>query len=205
MKLFALRNMFVSERRGRLFIVSGPSGVGKTTVVTKFLHDYGKKCQIERVVTYTTKKPRDTELDGRDYYFISQEEFVEKIEEGFFLEWSGEYGAYYGTQASILKKLDMGVSQILVIDRTGAQQIIKQYSQACLIWLSVSSLLELKRRLVERKTESNDQINQRLLRSKKEVEEEKTNSIYKFNIVNDCLKSAVLRLFSVISSHNRCL
>ena len=67
--------MFVSERQGNLFIVSGPSGVGKTTVVTKFLHDYGEQCNIERAVTYTTKKPRDIEANGQDYHFITQEEF----------------------------------------------------------------------------------------------------------------------------------
>ena len=78
---------------GKIFVVSAPSGAGKTTLVTELISRYPGK--LERVVTYTTRQPRYNEIDGVDYYFISVKEFEEKIAQGFFIEWSTAYGTYY--------------------------------------------------------------------------------------------------------------
>lgn len=184
---------------GTLFIVSGPSGVGKTTVVTEFLYQYKKDYKVNRVVTYTTKAPRSTEVNGVDYHFITQVEFELKIKDGFFLEWSGEYGACYGTPAHVINDLDSGESYILVIDRLGAAQIIEKYPQVVLIWIQVSSMDMLLDRLNRRKTDSFDQIQTRLFLAKKEIEQESHSPMYHYYIVNDDLKDSIQRLFAIIA------
>lgn len=188
----------MNKHQGKLFIVSGPSGVGKTTLVTKFLHQYQNSYNVSRVVTYTTKQPRLIEVNGVDYHFITQSEFEDKIKAGFFLEWSGEYGAFYGTPLYIIDDLALGASKILIIDRVGAAQIVKKYSQAVLVWIEVSSHVVLSSRLMGRKTESCDQVQARLLLAQKEIEQEKKQPMYHHYIDNDELESAVQRLFDVI-------
>lgn len=190
----------VKQEQGKLFIVSGPSGVGKTTVVTEFLRQYGCDYEISRVVTYTTKSPRVTEVDGVDYHFIHQAEFERKVKDGFFLEWSGEYGACYGTPAHILKDIAQGFSYVLIIDRVGAAQIIKKYAAAILIWVQVSSMNLLSERLKSRKTESFEQIQTRLFLAKKEIEQELQLSMYHYHVDNNDLKVAVQALSEVVLS-----
>ena len=193
------RILLVKQELGTLFIVSGPSGVGKTTAVTKFLQQHGKDYEVSRVVTYTTKTPRVTEVQGLDYHFITQAEFERKISDGFFLEWSGEYGACYGTPAHIMKELAHGKSFILIIDRIGAAQIIKNHPRAVLVWIQISSMDVLADRLASRKTDSLEQIQIRLLLAKKEIEQESHLPMYHYHVVNDDLKLAVQGLFSVIT------
>ena len=188
----------MKKERGTLFIVSGPSGVGKTTVVTEFLHRYGKEYDIDRVVTYTTKAPRLTEVDGVDYHFITVLEFEQKVKEGFFLEWSGEYGAYYGTPMYAVDGLVTGKSCILVIDRLGAAQIIKKYPHTILIWVKLSSMSLLENRLKSRKTDSFGQIQARLLLAQKEIDQELKFPLYRYYLMNDDLEVAIQGLFLVV-------
>lgn len=188
----------MKQEQGALFIVSGPSGVGKTTAVTKFLQQYDKDYKVSRMVTYTTKTPRSTEVDGVDYHFISQSEFERKILDGFFLEWSGEYGACYGTPAHVLRDIATGESFILVIDRLGAAQIVEKYPRAVLIWIQVSSVDMLSIRLASRKTDSIDQIQTRLFLAKKEIEQETHFPMYHYHVMNDDLSVAVEGLSAVV-------
>jgi guanylate kinase len=187
----------MNNQQGVLFVVSGPSGVGKTTLVNLFLQTYEKQMVVERVVTYTTRALRPGDVHGVDYYFISQDEFVEKIAEGFFLEWSNAYGAYYGTPRTVLDKIALGVSQIVVIDRAGAQSIINVHDKAILILIAVSSMQILSDRLFSRNSESSEQIQRRLFLAKKEIDEEEQNSLYHYTVVNDCLKTALQSLFGL--------
>ncbi len=188
----------MKQEQGTLFIVSGPSGVGKTTVVTEFLRQCHQDYRVSRMVTYTTKSPRRTEVDGVDYHFITQSEFERKITDGFFLEWSGEYGAYYGTPLYVIKDVEVGNSYILVIDRLGAAQIVEKYPQAVLIWVQVSSLDVLSDRLVRRKTDSLDQIQTRLLLAKKEIDQESHSPMYGYHVDNDDLSTAVEGLSAIV-------
>ncbi len=188
----------MEQQQGALFIVSGPSGVGKTTVVTEFLRQYGQDYQVSRMVTYTTKVPRSTEIHGADYHFITQAEFERKVADDFFLEWSGEYGACYGTPAHVVRDVIEGKSFILVIDRVGAAQVIEKYPHVVLIWIQVSSADMLSDRLKSRKTESFDQIQTRLFLAKKEIEQESHDPMYHYHIMNDELKSAVEGVSSII-------
>jgi guanylate kinase len=192
------RNLSVKQERGVLFIVSGPSGVGKTTVVTECLRQYSDAYQVSRMVTYTTKTPRSTEVDGVDYHFITQSEFERKIADDFFLEWSGEYGACYGTPAHVIKDIATGASYILVIDRLGAAQVVEKYPYAVLIWIQVSSVGVLSDRLKSRKTDSDDQIQARLFLAEKEIEQEAHFPVYHYHVMNDELKTAVEVVSAII-------
>jgi len=185
----------MKQEIGSLFVVSGPSGVGKTTMVTEFLKKHKELLLIDRVVTYTTKHPRAREIDGFDYHFINQDEFESKIEDEFFLEWSGEYGACYGTPAYIIDKLSYGYSYILIIDRSGAQEILKVYPQSILILLEIESLADLSERLYKRNAESDEQIERRLVLAKKEIEQEVVSPLYHYKIINNNFENA-LKAFS---------
>ena len=191
----------MQTQQGKLFIVSGPSGVGKTTLVTKFLQQSRHLFNIDRVVTYTTKQPRSTEIEGTDYHFVMQSDFDAKVESGFFLEQSGEYGASYGTPIHIMYDISLGASKILVIDRLGAAQILAKHPQAILVWVQVSSLDILSTRLSRRNTESSVQIKARLALAEKEIEQEKISPLYHHYIENDQLKVAIQKLFDIIALH----
>lgn len=186
------------QNQGALFVVSGPSGVGKTTVVTEFLRQYQDQYHIKRAITYTTKHPRSTEAHGIDYHFVAQAEFERKVADNFFLEWSGEYGACYGTPSSILNDIAQGVSYILVIDRVGAEQILKKYPDVILIWLYVSSVDILSERLNQRKTETLQVIQKRLALAEKEINQELFVPLYDYHVANDDLSSAVHVIADII-------
>lgn len=183
---------------GKLFIVSGPSGVGKTTLVKAIITRLYPTYPIERIVTYTSKKMRLGEKEAQDYYFISHSEFEGKITQGFFLEWSTAYNAYYGSPRSILGDLSRGKSCILIIDRIGAQKIVAHVKDPVLIWLTVSCLDILRDRLYMRGTENDEKIARRLERAKIEIEDEQNKPFYKYYVCNDDFKKAVVMLEEII-------
>jgi len=189
----------MNKHQGELFIVSGSSGVGKTTLVSEFLQQYQNQYQLSQVVTYTTRSPRLHDVNGVDYHFISQDEFEYKVKTGFFLEWSGEYGAYYGTPSNILNELAAGESKILVIDRVGAAQIVEKYSHAILVWIQVSDLSVLALRLKGRNSETQEQVQKRLSLAMKETEEELNAPMYHYYINNDELDSAICNLLELVT------
>lgn len=178
---------------GKLFIISAPSGAGKTTLVNEVLGRLGPKYPIDRVITYTSRAVRSGEEPGKDYHFLSPEAFKRKVDEGFFLEWSGEYDHYYGTPHHTLNDLEQGLSRVLVIDRAGAQALLEiaQDPSPTLregvvpIWIYTSDLVELKRRLLARGKNTNEQIERRLELAQKEVEKEREKPLYKHRILND--------------------
>lgn len=183
---------------GKLFIVSAPSGAGKTSLVQSALEHLQGQCPIERVISYTTKSPRAGEKHGHDYYFITQEEFLKKIEAGFFIEYSTAYGHYYGTPRSIVDDLVFGRSYILVIDRAGAKQIKLKTDQIVLIWINIESIETLEKRLLLRNTEDKNQLKQRLLLAHKELLEEKDEKFYEHHILNNVFEAALQELVLVI-------
>lgn len=191
----------MKKQQGKLFIVSGPSGVGKTTVVTKFLEQCRHLFNIDRVITFTTKQPRSTEVHGIDYHFVGQQDFDAKAQEGFFLEKSGEYGASYGTPIHIMYELPYGSSKILVIDRVGAAQIMKKHPDVVLVWVEVSSLSILVDRLSKRNTESVEQVKSRLSLAEKEIEAERSAPMYHHYIQNDSLDEAIAKLLDIVTLH----
>ncbi len=183
---------------GKLFIISAPSGAGKTTLIQALIDRYGLNYDLERVVTYTSKKPRPSEQHGTDYYFVSLQEFQAKIEQGFFLEWSGAYEAYYGSPRHLIDQLARGKSFLLIIDRVGAELALKAHPDAIPIWIYTHTINKLRERLVARNTESLEQIERRLERARTEIFEEISIPLYKYHVLNHDFEIALERLFTII-------
>lgn len=181
--------------RGILFVVSGPSGVGKNTVLNGLL----TQCpHLHYSISATTRQPRSGETDGVNYFFHTIESFKAGIEQGAFLEWAEIYGQYYGTpRNSVEKWLTRGDHVILDIDIQGAAQIRQNYPEAVLIFLYPPSLEELKRRLIQRKTESEAAIQKRLAYVETELASV-TN--YDYVVVNDQITQACQRVSAIITA-----
>jgi len=183
---------------GKLFIISAPSGAGKTSLVEAVLGRLGWCYPLKKIVTYTCKKPRPNEKEGQDYHFICEKEFKAKIEQGFFIEWSEAYGCYYGSPRSIIDAVEQGFSYILVIDRIGAEKIVDKYKKAVLIWIYTKNLEVLRERLELRDTENDDQIQCRISCARKEIAQELEVPIYNYHILNNDFERALRKLEQII-------
>lgn len=175
---------------GKLFIVSAPSGAGKTSLVDEILTRLPSKYTIDRLITYTSREIRPGEYQGVDFFYVSQKDFEKRVREGFFIEWSKEYEHYYGSPLSVKNELEIGKSKILVIDRNGAKQVLKQISDAVTIWITVSSIDVLRDRLLGRGLNSLDQIEKRIKLANIELKQEEKNGFYKYHILNDNFSEA---------------
>lgn len=183
---------------GKLFIISAPSGAGKSILVTTVIERIRWYYPIARVITYTSKSARPNERDGQDYYFISEGEFKHKIEHGFFMEWSTAYNYYYGSPRAVINEVEHGHSYILIIDRIGAEKVIHQYKKAVLIWLYTKGIEVLKSRLLRRNTEDKEQIKYRLDRARQEIAQELRFPLYRYHVLNDDFERAVRKLERII-------
>lgn len=183
--------------KGKLIVVSGPSGVGKDTVVSEYL-----KLHPEDVlsVSMTSRPKRDYEVDGVHYYFRTKEGFEEEVEKGNLLEYATYNGNYYGTPKSeVIKRLEDGINVILVIEIQGARNIKNMLgNDALLIFVLPPSIEELRERLIKRGTESLEQINNRLAIAEKEINE---NTFYDYKIINDNIEDAVKSLENIIKNN----
>jgi guanylate kinase len=197
-KIEAAMTESVRVIRGKLFIISAPSGAGKTTLVQALLKKMGQEYCLARVITYTTKKPREGEVNGCDYHFIGEQEFHAKKEEGFFLEWSCAYIDFYGSPRSILAEMECGKSFILIIDRHGAKMLAAQVKDAVLIWVDVSDLRTLKARLVSRGTETESQLEKRLCQAMKEIKQERQEAFYRYHVKNDNFDDSIANLEEIV-------
>ena len=187
--------MIKTKKQGLLIVLSGPSGSGKNTVC-----DMAKEVMpnIWESVSMTSRKPRKGEVDGKDYYFVSEEEFEKNIEDGKMLEHAKFAGNYYGTpRESVQKQLDAGRDVLLVIEIQGALQIKEKIPQALFVFLLPPSMKELKRRLRMRKTETEEKLMERFETAYKEI-----NELPKYNyvIVNDKADEAASKLEAIINA-----
>ncbi len=169
----------------KLLIISGPSGVGKGTIVNilqKIYQEQSKKLYLS--ISCTTRSPREGEVDGVNYYFIDEKEFKKRLREGDFLEYNiYGTGKYYGTpKSTVLKYLRDGYDVILEIDINGYKQIKENYPDSIGVFIMPPSIDELYARLKNRNTETEEIINTRIETAKKEIAE---NSIYDYVIVNE--------------------
>jgi guanylate kinase len=179
---------------GLLFVVSAPAGTGKTTLARMLCDEFD--CVVESI-SCTTRPPRPGEVEGEDYFFISNEEFQAKIKAGDFLEYATVFGYQYGTSKSfVLDQQKAGKHVILVIDTQGAM-LLKGKIPATFIFISPPSLDALKERLLKRKTESAEMIQKRLKWAEKEVS---MMVHYDFHIINDHLTIAYQALRSILVS-----
>lgn len=185
---------------GKIFVVSASSGAGKTSVVNQCILSYGKELNIQRVVTYTTKTPRSDEVCGVDYEFVSVVEFQQKIKEGFFLEWSDAYGAFYGSPKDIVQETKGGRSFVIILDRSGACSIKALVEDSVLVWIGVPDIKVLEDRLLGRAANSQEEIESRILIAKLELEQESKNSVFDYVLINEDFNESVLKLRDIISS-----
>ncbi len=181
--------------KGRLFVISAPSGAGKTTLCQKLLKEFP---ELKLSVSYTTRQPRKGEKNDLDYTFISKRRFMGMIDRGEFAEWAMVHGNLYGTSMKRLKKLNReGYDIILDIDTRGAVQLKNNYENALYIFILPPSIQALEKRLVNRKTESEDTVKRRLENAKAEIANYKN---YDYIIINDMLDKAYRELESIIIS-----
>ena len=179
-------------RSAKLFVVSGPSGVGKGTLVS-LLRD--KRPNLGLTVSATTRSPRPGEVDGVAYYFLSDEEFKKRVDAGEFLEWAHVHGHCYGTLKSEVDRLiSAGQSVVLEIDVQGGLMVHKQYPNAILVFIKPPSFEELEQRLRGRGTEDEKTISTRLSNASREMEHAND---YTVCIVNDNLETALSKLEEV--------
>ena len=181
------------QKQGRIIVVSGPSGVGKTTLVETILEH---SSSIVRSVSATTRLPRNGETDGVDYHFLPKSEFERLIEQNGLVEWT-KYGEnYYGTLKSTLEStIKAGKDIILIIDVDGAIQLKKLGLSCLLIFILPPSVQILRQRLEERKTETESELNQRLERAKAEFD---LVAYYDYCVVNDQIPLAIQQLIKII-------
>lgn len=181
------------EKKPLIAIVSAPSGSGKTTVINLLLKEMEG---IERSVSYTTREPRKDEQNSEDYIFIPEEEFIQKIEEGKFLEWEQTFGNYYGTLMETFNRIvDQGKDVILSIDVKGARNVKKEFPGSISIFLMPPSKEELESRLRSRRTDEEEQVSIRLKESNREMT---AADEYDYLVVNKDIKKTVEDLKAII-------
>lgn len=178
-----------------LIVLSGPSGVGKGTIVNRLLEKGG----FALSVSCTTRAPRDGEIDGESYFFISRERFTQLIREGGFLEYSEHFGNFYGTPKFFVESKLKQSDVILEIDVDGALAVKKSHPDALLIMIVPPDKEELKKRLIMRGTENEESIERRL--SRLEYELSKQNE-YDYTVVNGDLDTAVAEIENIIKNKN---
>jgi len=181
---------------GCLFIISAPSGAGKTTLCNAILKKFPDLCYS---ISHTTREPRTSEQDGVDYFFITDDEFRHHIEKGSWAEWAKVHGHYYGTSAQFIDRyLSEGKNILLDIDVNGAKQILCRYPLSITIFIMPPTFETLKQRLIKRGTDNEQIIAKRLKNAKTEIAQKDQ---YKHIVVNDSLPEAIKTLSAIISDN----
>lgn len=184
--------------KGRLFIVSAPSGAGKTTLCNAVRRHFK---DLAYSISYTTRAPRTGEQHGRDYFFISSEEFEAGIAQGRWAEWARVHGNLYGTSAQLITDtLDAGRDILLDIDVQGTRQILRRFPEAITIFIRPPSLEALKQRLSRRGTEDRATIDLRLANARSEMAQQ---HLYRHVLVNDDLNRATRELIDLFQAYRQ--
>ena len=179
----------------KLLIITGPSGVGKGTVVKELLD---KEKDLWRSISATTRNPRIGEENGENYFFISNEKFKDMIDKDEFLEWAQFAGNYYGTPLyKVNEKIEKGFTVLLEIEVEGAKQIKEKFPEALSIFLLPPSIEELEKRIRNRGTEKEEAINRRLSRANYEIS---SSDKFDFVLTNHYVDETVNRIFKIINS-----
>ena len=184
-------------KKGKTFIISGPSGVGKSTVLSALLE---KRSNVYFSVSATTRDPRPGELDGIHYHFMDVDSFRKWIAMDQFLEYAEYVGNFYGTPKRFVDEaMEQGKDVILDIEVQGAIQVTSKRPDAVRIFIAPPSWAELERRLTERGTDSKDKIQKRLLRAKVEFQ---TAHTYDYFVINDTVENAVKELDAIMTAEH---
>ncbi len=185
----------MQSNRGILIVISGPSGAGKGTICKALLE---KHDNIYISVSATTRAPRVGEVEGVNYYFLTKEDFEEKVRENGFLEYANVHGNFYGTpKGNVEKMLEDGKDVILEIDIQGALQVKENFKEGVFIFILPPSMEELKQRIIKRGSETEESLMTRFKNAYKEI-----NYVSKYNyaVVNDTIELAVEKVESIITA-----
>ncbi len=178
-----------------LVVVSGPSGAGKDTVVKAMMD---KNPQIEISVSATTRAKREGEVHGKDYYFLTREEFEQKVEQGLLLEYTQYVGNYYGTlKSEVDKRISNKITTVLVIEVNGSANIKKIYPECTTVFVVPPSKQELEKRLRSRGTETSSDIEKRMATAESEMALADT---YNFTVVNDDVQKCANEIYAILKS-----
>lgn len=181
--------------KGTLLVLSGSSGVGKSTIIAQVLK---QRPELYFSVSCTTRAPRPGEVDGVNYYFISREEFQKRIERGEFLEYAEYVGNYYGTSMTVIReKLEKGVDVLLDIEVQGAAKVRERMPDAASVFIVPPSFEELAQRLRGRGTDSEEKIQKRLETARREAKEIKN---YDYIVVNDTVDHAAQEVLAILTA-----
>jgi guanylate kinase len=183
------------KRKGLPIVVSAASGTGKTSLCIQLLETL---THVTRSISYTTRAPRGNEVHGRDYYFIERDEFDRMVAADEFIEWAEVFGNRYGTALkTVEEQLEQGLDVLLDIDVQGGKQLRRRLPQSVLIFLLPPSMDELRRRLVNRATESPDAIERRLREARAEIAQ---CDVYDYLVVNDDFEKAAADLRAIVTA-----
>jgi guanylate kinase len=181
------------KKKGLLIVLSGPSGAGKGTICKALME---KEKDLKLSISATTRPPRSGEIEGKNYFFKTEEEFEKMIENDSFLEWAKVYDHYYGTPKDfVLKNLDEGNDVVLEIDIQGALKIKEKFPEGIFIFILPPSMEELKNRIKKRGTETEEEI---IKRFKSAYEELNYVSRYNYVVINDSIEEAVEKIRAII-------
>lgn len=185
------------HQRGRLYVISGPSGAGKGTICKAVLQRTG----LDLSISMTTRNPRPGEVDGKDYFFVDVKQFEENIENGNLLEYANVYGNYYGTpKDAVISRLERGRDVLLEIDVQGGLKIKEAMPEAIMIFILPPSLEILKQRLVGRQTDAPEVIERRLSEAINEI---KLIGEYDYYVENDVLEDAIAAVNQIMDAEAR--
>ena len=188
----------MTERENLIIIISAPSGSGKTTIVDQLQE---KMPELRRLVSYTTRQQREGEINEKEYLFISEEEFKEKIAKGALLEWEEVFGNYYGSSEEQLNEaLEKGEDVVLSIDVKGARQVRKKFPESVSIFIMPPSIEELASRLKKRNTDEEGEVSVRLKEAKREMS---AADEYDYVVVNEELDKAIEDVQAIIESERK--
>ncbi|MCX8058809.1 MAG: guanylate kinase [Spirochaetes bacterium] len=183
--------------KGKIILISGPSGSGKTTIRKMIERDFSDRLVFS--VSYNTRPKRNDEVEGRDYFFVSEEKFLEMIRNEEFIEWANVYGHLKGTSKSYIKNIiDSGKNILLELDVQGSEKIINMYPNVLSIFIMPPSIEELERRIRNRKGDTEDQINIRIKKAKEEIEK---SYFFKHVVINDNLEESYKKIKNLIENY----
>ena len=182
------------ENLHKLFVISSPSGGGKTSLINKLFED-SRSANFEKSISDTSRQKRQGDLEGKDYYFLSEKDFKDKIKKEEYVEYATVFGNFYGTSKEEIKKKYNNSNLILELDWQGAYAVKELFDDAKLIFLVPPSLDDLKQRLIKRNLDSSQEIENRLSEAKKEISK---SEMYDYLVLNDDFDKAFEDLSQIL-------
>ena len=182
------------ENLHKLFVISSPPGGGKTSLINKLFED-SRSTNFEKSISDTSRKKRQGDLEGKDYYFLSEKDFKDKIKKEEYVEYATVFGNFYGTSKEEIKKKYNNSNLILELDWQGAYAVKELFDEAKLIFLVPPSLEDLKQRLIKRNLDSSEEIENRLSEAKKEISK---SEMYDYLVLNDDFDKAFEDLSQIL-------